>query len=219
MTLSEDHPLIEAHLGLADRLARGYRNRGVEAEDLQQVARLALVKAATRFESAQGDFAPFAAATVRGELKRWFRDHAWDVRPPRRLQELQAAVNADLAEHPLDPDLRAVAGRLGTSLQDVKEAAAARGCFTSDSLDDAETVGRPLGSWDDRFEEVDQWLTFRRLCSDLERSERQMLHWRFVEELTQQQIADHLGISQMQVSRRLAALLSRLRERAVDPAA
>lgn len=211
--------LIEDHLSLADRLARGYRNRGVDEEDLVQVARLALVKAAAGFDAEIGDFAPYAASTIRGELKRWFRDHAWDVRPPRRLQELQAALHADLAEHPQDTDLHHAAERLGASYDDLREAEAARGCFTADSVDDTEHGHRPLGADDDRFELVDQWLTFRRLCADLDHADRQLLHWRFIEEETQQRIADRLGISQMQVSRRLSALLARLRSTAMDPAA
>lgn len=218
-TPSPFRELIESHLSLADRLARAYRNRGVEDEDLQQVARFALVKAAAGFDAEIGDFAPYAASTIRGELKRWFRDHAWDVRPPRRLQELQAALHADLADHPQDTDMRHAAERLGASYADVREAAVARGCFTADSVDDAEHGHRPLGADDDRFERVDQWLTFRRLCADLGHADRQLLHWRFVEEETQQRIADRLGISQMQVSRRLSALLARLRTAALDPAA
>lgn len=211
--------LVEDHLSLADRLARTYRNRGVDDEDLQQVARLALVKAAAGFDATVGEFAPYAASTVRGELKRWFRDHAWDVRPPRRLQELQAALHADLADHPQDPDLHHAAERLGADYADVREAEAALACFAVDSVDSAEDAGHFFGVDDDRFEHVDQWLTFQRLCTDLDQDDRQLLHWRYVEELTQQRIAEHLGISQMQVSRRLSALLARLRCAAADPAA
>ncbi len=207
--------LIEDHLTLARRLTRTFRNKGVDAEDLEQVARLGLVKAADGFDPARGAFAPFAAATIRGELKRYFRDLAWDVRIPRRLQELQARITADAAEHPQDKEPDAVAMRLDEPVGDVREALAASGCFTTDSTEAALEAGHELGGRaDDRFEAVDDWVTFCDLNRELGRDDRQLLRWRFVDEMTQREMGVELGISQMQVSRRLSALLRRLRERA-----
>ncbi|MEH3032824.1 MAG: sigma-70 family RNA polymerase sigma factor [Aeromicrobium erythreum] len=207
-----DHDrLVEDHLPLADRIARRYGHRGVDADDLQQVARLALVKAARGFDPERGDFAPFAAATVRGEVKRYFRDLAWDVRPPRRVQELQARLSAEIDHDPRETDLTELAERLGVDPAEVREAAAARGCFTCDSIDAAEAAGHPFAVVDERLDLVEDWQAFRRLRRSLDDDACRLLTWRFLEGLTQQEIADRLGISQMQVSRRLSTLLTRLR--------
>lgn len=219
---TDDSGLVETHLGLADHLAGRYCGRGVDRDDLVQVARLALVRCAQTFDSAQGAFAPFATATIRGELKKYFRDLAWSVRPPRRVQELQAAVRADLAEHPeaSDDDL---AARLKVGRDDVQEARGASGCFAPDSLD--RTVPGTtlrlvdsLGAEDPDLEQVELWQTFRSLNRDLTDDERTLLHLRFVQEHSQQEIADRLGISQMQVSRRLRRLLDHLRSAVQVPA-
>ncbi|WP_374999930.1 sigma-70 family RNA polymerase sigma factor [Aeromicrobium sp. CTD01-1L150] len=211
--------LIHEHLPLAARLARPYTGRGVEREDLEQVARLALVKAARHYDQSRGAFAPFATATIRGELKRYFRDVAWDVRPPRRLQELQARISSERERNPRDADVRTIADHLDVDVAEVREAMAARGCFTCDSTDAAEEAGHPFPQVDSRLDAVEEWVTFCNLCGGLSRDERQLLHWRFVEELTQRQIGDRLGISQMQVSRRLTALLDRLKRQAHPEAA
>lgn len=206
--------LVEGHLALAHRIARTYGGRGVEDDDLEQVARLALVKAAARFDASVGAFAPYAASTIRGEIKRYFRDHAWSVRPPRRLQELQARIAHETAAGVRDP--RVIAARLDVPVDEVQEALAASSCFTSDRIDDAlASTGRA----DDGFEQVDTWLTVRSLRSTLTPDERRLLAWRFVDELPQREIAARIGISQMQVSRRLSALLDRLRSQVVDAAA
>lgn len=213
--------LIENHLSLARRLTRTFRNKGVDTEDLEQVARLGLVKAADGYDPEHGAFAPFAAATIRGELKRYFRDLAWDVRIPRRLQELQARITADAAEHPQDQEAETVALRLGEEVADVREALAASGCFTTDSTEAAQDAGHELGGQaDDRFEAVDDWVTFCDLNRELSRADRQLLQWRYLDEMTQREMGVELGISQMQVSRRLSTLVRRLRERVgVDVAA
>lgn len=209
--------LVEDHLSLAEHLARVYRGRGVEDDDLLQVARLALVKAATRFDPDRGAFAPYAASTIRGEIKRYFRDHAWSVRPPRRLQELQARIAAESAVGAAwteDPERIAV--QLGVDVADVREALAAGSCFTADALQDG--TGATARA-DDGFDRVDAWLTVRSLRTTLSDDDRRLLAWRFVDELPQREIATRLGISQMQVSRRLSALLSRLRQEVGDVAA
>ncbi len=211
--------LVLDHLALASRLARTYRGRGVEADDLEQVARLALVKAADGYDAERGSFAPFAAATIRGELKRHFRDKAWGVRPPRRLQELQARIHAEHSGEITAGNVERIAGELGADVHDVREAAAARGCYSPASIDAAQEAGHDMGRTDERFDRVDEWVTFTGLCKDLTDDERQLLVWRFVDERTQQEIADLVGISQMQVSRRLKQLLDRLRAAAGPQAA
>jgi RNA polymerase sigma-B factor len=213
--------LVHEHLPMARHLALHYRGRGVELEELEQVANLALVKAAHGFDSERGAFAPYAAATIRGDIKKFFRDHAWSVRPPRRIQELQAAITAandtDSASHDVD----ALANDLDVEPEDVVEALSARGCFRSESTDrpmgeSGLTIGDTLPCTDTELELVDEWVTFCRLCRELSTDERDLLRMRFVEDLTQQEIADRLGISQMQVSRRLRAVLDGMRRSAAD---
>lgn len=205
--------LVEDHLSLAEHLARAYRGRGVEDDDLLQVARLALVKAAGRFDPDRGEFAPYAASTIRGEIKRYFRDHAWSVRPPRRLQELQARI---AAETNVGASWTEIAAQLDVPVTEVREALAAGGCFTAEALQDG--TGATARA-DDGFDRVDAWLTVRSLRTTLSAGDQQLLAWRFVDELPQREIATRIGISQMQVSRRLAALLSRLRCEVGDVAA
>lgn len=222
-TKNDQHVLILDHLSFAARLARGYRGRGVDADDLEQVAYLALVKAAAGFDEDRGAFAAFATATIRGELKRHFRDRAWGVRPPRRVQELQARLSAEHDGTDITTaQVARLSERLGVPARDLTEAVAARGCYAPDSIDAAADAGHEMGGTDARLDLVDDWVTFTHLCRDLSRQDRQLLQWRFVDDLTQQEIANQLGISQMQVSRRIAALLARLRtaaEGTASPAA
>ena len=211
--------LVYEHLPMARHLALRFRGRGVELEELEQVANLALVKAAHGFDPGRGDFAPYAAATIRGDIKKFFRDHAWSVRPPRRIQELQAAITAATDADTAPRDVDDLADDLDVEPEDVVEALAARGCFRSESTDrlvgeSGLTIGDTLPSTDADLELVDEWVTFSRLCRELSRAERELLRMRFVEDLTQQQIADRLDISQMQVSRRLRAVLDGMRKSA-----
>lgn len=208
---AESEDLVLEHLSLATALARRFGNRGVDPEDLEQVARLALVKAAKRYDPDHGPFPPFATATIQGELKRHFRDRAWMVRPPRRVQEVQALIAGEQLPEITTANLAEVAARLGVSADDLRDAAAARGCFHPDSMDDVSHGRRELVHEDDDLEFVDDWLTVARPLRELERESRELLHWRFVDEMTQQAIADRLGISQMQVSRRLSKVLTSLR--------
>ncbi|GAA1748844.1 sigma-70 family RNA polymerase sigma factor [Aeromicrobium alkaliterrae] len=208
------HELIVNHLPMAARLARAYRGRGVDSDDLEQVARLALVKASVGFVSERGAFAAFATATIRGELKRHFRDRAWGVRPPRRIQELQARLAAEHVGDVTTDQVAELSRRLEIDPAELTEAAAARGCYAPDSLEAAAEAGHEQGGLDDRLDFVEEWVTFGRLCRDLPRDDRMLLYWRFVEDRTQIDIAERIGISQMQVSRRLTGLLERLRSAA-----
>ena len=218
---SDFERLIHDHMPLARHHALQYRGRGVELEDLVQVANLALVKAAHGFDEDRGTFAPYAAATIRGEIKKFFRDHAWSVRPPRRVQELQAAITAATAPDTGRRDVDQLAQDLDVERGDVVEALSARGCFQSESTDrpvggSGLTIGETLACRDTDLELVDDWVSFCRLCQQLTSAERELLSMRYVDDLTQQELADRLGISQMQVSRRLRAVLDTLRHRASD---
>lgn len=210
LAASPSEDLVLDHLGLASALARRFSGRGVDMDDLEQVARLALVKAARRYDPAQGPFPPFATATIQGELKRHFRDRAWMVRPPRRLQEIQALIAAEQLPEITGANVVELAERLGVEPQELKDAAAARGCFHPDSVDDLRGR-RELSRNDDNLDLVVEWTAVSGPLRDLDRPARQLLQWRFVDGLTQQVIADRLGISQMQVSRRLSKVLDTLR--------
>ncbi|MFZ0140925.1 MAG: sigma-70 family RNA polymerase sigma factor [Aeromicrobium sp.] len=208
--------LVLEHLPLARHHALQYRGRGVELEELVQVANLALVKAAHGFDANRGAFAPYAAATIRGDIKKYFRDHAWSVRPPRRVQELQAAITAATDAAAGHHDIDELASDLDVEPEDVVEALSARGCFRSESTDretgsSGLTIGETLASTDSDLELVEEWVTFCALSRELTRDERELLRMRFVDDLTQQEIADQLGVSQMQVSRRLRKVLETMR--------
>ncbi len=132
--------LIETNAGVARSMAGRYRNRGIELDDLEQVALLGLTKAAQRFDPGAGhDFLSYAVPTIRGELRRHFRDSGWMVRPPRRVQDLQSRISRaqDELEARLghSPRPTEVAVHLGVGLEDVVEALTADGCFTPTSLD------------------------------------------------------------------------------------
>jgi RNA polymerase sigma-B factor len=213
--------LIEAHLPLARHFAGRFRDRGQPTEDLVQVASLALVKAVDRFEPERGlQFSTYAAQTILGELKRHFRDRGWSVHLPRRLQELYLQVNQavgaleqDLGRSPTVVEIAEVAGLLR---EEVVEALEAGQAYRSKSLDNptAEGTGSlsdSFGADDDQFERVDQRAATERLLDILPARERLIVHLRFFGGLTQSQIAERVGISQMHVSRLLARSLRQLR--------
>jgi RNA polymerase sigma-B factor len=226
-TVLEDE-LVRRYLGLATHLAGRYAGRGAEREDLVQVASFALLKAIRGFHHDRGEFVPFATVTILGEIKKYFRDHCWGVRPPRRVQQLQADIAAATERRmhsdshlPDDVDL---AAELDAAVSDIREAQAARSCFSPSSLDQPTRIGgRTLGETltvdEDAYDFIEEWLTVAPLCQQLDAAERELLRLRFVEEKTQQQIAAIIGISQMQVSRRLAKVLETLRSEALDSAA
>jgi RNA polymerase sigma-B factor len=213
--------LVEDHLDVATSMATRYRNRGIELEDLQQVALLGLTKAAHRFDPDLGhDFLSFAVPTIRGELRRHFRDLGWVVRPPRRVQELQSRISGAQAqlEQALgrSPRPSEVASHLEVDLDDVVEALAADGCFTPTSLDTplddvTTTLGDMIGEEDMTVEAVEAKVVLEPLIAELPARERRILFMRFYEERSQQDIAAAVGLTQAQVSRILARLLTQLR--------
>ncbi|WP_162891358.1 sigma-70 family RNA polymerase sigma factor [Aeromicrobium sp. A1-2] len=218
-TMLEDE-IVRRHLGLAHNLAGRYAGRGADRDDLVQVACFALVKAIRGFDHDRGEFVPFATVTILGEIKKYFRDHCWGVRPPRRIQQMQADISSAtercLQADSHQPDVLTLAGEIGAEVEDVREAMAARSCFSPTSLDQpVREDGRPLGETiaaeGSAYEFIDDWVTVGPLCRDLDDDERELLRLRFVEDKTQQEIAELVGVSQMQISRRLAKLLARLR--------
>lgn len=212
--------VVRRHLGLVKHLAGRYVGRGADREDLIQVASFALVKAIRGFDRAKGEFVPFAMVTILGEIKKHFRDQCWGVRPPRRIQQLQADISAATerrfqadARTPGDADL---AEDLGTDVAEIREALSARSCFSPSSLDQpVQAGGRPLGEMlameENAYDFIENWVTVGPLCERLDDAERELLRLRFVEDKTQQEIADLIGVSQMQVSRRLTKVLEKLR--------
>lgn len=215
------------YLDLCTRMAARYDGRGIEHDDLVQVARLALLKALHRYEAGHApSFAAYAVPTISGELKRWFRDRAWVVRPPRRLQELRADVTAErerleqeLGSTPTDAD---VAAALGASLCDVREVAVAATGFHPLSLDgptgDDERPGLEyfLAVADDDLDRADDRVCLSEALAGLEDDDRRLLVMRFVDGMTQREIGELLGVSQMHVSRSLRRITARLRQQLAD---
>jgi RNA polymerase sigma-B factor len=224
----EDRPalldeLVEANLGVARSIAKRYRHRGVSDEDLQQVAYLALVRVARSYDHSTGhDFLSYAVPSIRGEVQRYFRDLGWVVRPPRRVQEVQGRISAcesalstGLGRPPTPTDL---AEELGEDESDVREAMAANGCFAPTSLDQlvgaTETcsIGDQLGVDERGLAAAEARVVLRPLVRRLTARQRRILEMRFFGDCTQQEIADEIGVTQMQVSRLLGSLMARMRE-------
>jgi RNA polymerase sigma-B factor len=220
--------LIERYLPLSRSLALRYRERGEPVDDLIQVANLGLIKAVDRWDPERGlAFSTFAVPTILGELRRYFRDSTWMVRPPRDLVELSLTIervrqplNAALGRDPLPSDF---AEHLGRSPEKVIQALETGHYRRMSSLDtevhdgsgDSETVGDRIGCEDHEFERAEARVTFESLIAALDQRAREVLRLRFVEDLLQGQIADRLGCSQMNVSRIIRSALETLAAPAV----
>ena len=216
---------VELNLPLARYLAGTYTNRGIATEDLQQVASLGLLKAVRGFSPERSNsFAAYAIPTIRGELRKHFRDAGWTVRPPRRIQELQARIRAAEAELiqqlQRSPSVREIAAELDVEIDEVLEATSVDSCFTPHSLDapvpvdggSSNAVQADLGGWDPEFASAEARLVLGPAIRGLGERDRTVLRLRFVEGLTQQQIGEQVGVSQMQVSRILNRVLAQLRD-------
>lgn len=214
--------VVLENLGVAEALAQRYRNRGLSADDLQQVAYVALIRAAQKFDPEAGhDFLSYCVPTVRGELRRHFRDQGWMVRPTRRIQELQQSINA--AEEELvqrlgrSPSARDFAEHLGEELDDIVEALAGDGCFAPASLDlpvgveGGASLGEMLGGLDGGHQAAEARAMLEPVLARLDERDRRIVRLRFVEDLTQAEIASRIGVTQMQVSRLLTRILKQLR--------
>lgn len=216
--------LVEEFLPLAQSMARRYAHSGEPLEDLVQVASLALVKAIDRFDPARGvAFSSFAVPTILGELKRHFRDRSWTVRPPRDLQELSLRVDraATRLSQQLDraPTVAELAEALGTTDEHVLEALQARGARGALSFDapaggrDSEHVALEdvLGASDDGFALAETRVVVDGLLAGLSQRNREILRMRFEDDLTQAEIGEVFGVSQMQISRIIRQSLEQLR--------
>lgn len=216
--------LVQAHLGLAEYLARRFANRGEPLDDLIQVASLGLVKAVDRFDpSREVEFSTYATHTIVGELKRHFRDRGWAIKAPRRMQELYLRLTGVIAslgqELGRSPTIAELASEVDASEEDVLEALEAGQAYRFASLDapagggeaDGETVGSRIGDVDPDLDDVERRATLSPLLARLPPRQRLILQLRFFEGLTQSEIARRLGISQMHVSRLLARSVAQLR--------
>jgi len=214
--------LVQLALPFAGRLARRYRGRGEPLEDLEQVARLGLVKAVDRYDPERGSFTAYAAVTITGEIKRHFRDRTWGVHVPRRLQDLTIEVSQATAvltsELSRSPTVAELAGRLDTSEEEVLAALESAAGYTPASLngpvgdDGPAELGDMFGALDADLESVDDRLTVSGLLYRLPARERRILAMRFYGNHTQSDIAAEFGISQMHVSRLLSRTLTWLRQ-------
>ena len=214
--------LIEAHLGLAEHLARRFVYRGESYDDLVQVASIALIKAVDRFDPDRGvEFSTFATKTILGELKRHFRDKGWAIRAPRRLQELYLQLNHSVSALSQalgrPPTIAELGADTGASEEQVLEALEAGQSYRSMSLDspgpDDEGLGARLGMEAEGLG-VAEWRTvLEPHVHALPEREQTILRLRFIDGLTQSEIAARIGLSQMHVSRLLVRSLATLRAR------
>ncbi|GGT78966.1 SigB/SigF/SigG family RNA polymerase sigma factor [Streptomyces lateritius] len=216
--------LVELNLSLVKFAARRFRNRAEPTEDIIQVGTIGLIKAIDRFETSRDvEFSAFALPTIVGEMKRFFRDTSWAVQVPRRLQELRIdlAKAVDTLEQRLGrrPTRAELAAHLHVSEESVAEGEQASNGYVARSLDtpsgddeSAVTAGaRRLGEEERAFELIDALESLKPLIAGLDARDRQILSLRFGEELTQSQIGERLGLSQMHISRLLARVLGELR--------
>jgi RNA polymerase sigma-B factor len=203
-------------------LARRFAGRGEPLDDLVQVATIGLVKAVDRFDPAREvEFSTYATPTIVGELKRHFRDKGWAVRVPRRLQELNLRLGAVISQLSQDlqrsPTVAEIARSAEATEDEVLEALDSAHAYSLISLDagagdEGLSYHEQIGTEDDSLEALEQRLAVGPLIRRLPARERRMLHLRFFKGLTQSEIADELGISQMHVSRLLAKTLGSLRQ-------
>ncbi|MGV9411557.1 RNA polymerase sigma factor SigF [Nocardia sp. NPDC003693] len=225
--LRED--LIRRCLPLAEHIARRFAGRGESFDDLLQIARVGLLHAVDRFDPEYGSsFLAFAVPTVMGEVRRHFRDYTWSVRVPRRLKEIQQSIGpaTEALAHRLGRMPRAgeLAAELGVDQIEVTQALIAANSYRTSSIDsalDSETENPALslldalGAEEPDYTLVENFIAVKPLIEALPESERQLLVLRFFENRTQSEIAAHLGVSQMQISRMLTRVLGRLREQAL----
>ena len=222
--------LVTMHLPLAAFLARRFRDRGESLDDLTQVATIGLIKAVDRFDPGRGvEFSTFATPTMVGEIKRHFRDKGWAIRVPRRLQELRISIGRATAELSQStgrsPTVAELAAHLEVSEEDILEGMESAQAYatlsldssSSDGMDEGSSLADTLGEDDPGLGEVETRETLHPLVATLPPREQRIIHMRFYENMTQAQIAEQIGVSQMHVSRLLAKSLAQLRTGLVEP--
>lgn len=220
------HELVQLHLPLVEHCARRFRNRGEPYEDLVQVGTIGLIKAVDRFDTDRGvEFSTYATPTIIGEIKRHFRDKGWAIRVPRRLQELRMQIGATTAELTQSlgrsPTARELAEAVGCSVEEIVEGLESSNAYSTLSLDatdddadggSGQSMLDALGVDDDGLAQVEIRASVRPLLEGLPVREQKILLLRFFRNMTQSQIAEEVGISQMHVSRLLARTLEQLRQ-------
>ncbi|GAA4785282.1 SigB/SigF/SigG family RNA polymerase sigma factor [Actinomycetospora chlora] len=221
--------LVQGYLPLARHIARRFAQRGEPQEDLEQVATVGLIHAVDRFSPERGsDFLSYAVPTITGEVRRYFRDKAWSTRVPRRLKDLRLAIGSAMPHLSQELNRAPTAGELAEHLQrtreEVLEALEAANAYRSSSLDDMlvddPSSGRladVLGSADAELEQVEHRETVQPALRKLPERERTIVMLRFFGGMTQTQIAERVGVSQMHVSRLLTRTLATLRADLSDP--
>ncbi|MEO3815474.1 SigB/SigF/SigG family RNA polymerase sigma factor [Plantactinospora sp. B24E8] len=219
---------IEAWLPLANHLAHRYSGRGEPTDDLTQTAAIGLIKAIDKYDPSRGvDFAGYAIPTIIGELKRHFRDRTWDIRVPRRLQELRLAIseaNSNLLQTlGRSPTVTDIADHLNLTEEEVLEGLEGARAYNAVSLstptgdgDRTTELGDLLGADDNEYELAELRVALGPALATLDEREQKILTLRFYGNLTQSQIAEQIGVSQMHISRLLARALSKLRNQLAD---
>jgi len=221
--------LIVSHVNLVRYIAAKFKNRGEPLDDLIQAGTIGLIKAIDRFDPSRGlEFTTYATPTIMGEIKRHFRDKGWTIRVPRRLQELSAKVNTVTdeltAELQRSPSIDEIAARLGTTPDEVLEAMESSSAYSSVPLegqggteeDDAPAVIDRYASVDNDLEASDDRMILEDVISEFPEADQQAIRMRYLDGMTQVEIAKKLGISQVQVSRMLRRALRRIQEK-IDP--
>lgn len=218
--------LITDHLYIAEILAKKYVNRGIEFDDLYQVASMGLIYAIDRYDVTKGfEFSSFATPTIVGELKRYFRDKGWVIRVPRRIQELSKRVNqvkvSLIQELQRQPTVDDIADALGVSAEEVLEAMDSSKVYAPQSLDQTMdssnddhdvNLGNLIGQDDKSFEQVDFYDVIERLSKGLNDLEKRIFYDRYYDKRTQIAIAEELGVSQMTVSRIEKKIIEKFRQ-------
>lgn len=225
-TASRDHArdaLVHLHLPLVEHCARRFRNRGEPFEDLVQVGTIGLIKSIDRFDSDRGvEFSTYATPTIIGEIKRYFRDKGWAIRVPRRLQELRMLIGTTTAELTQSlgrsPTPRELAESIGCTVEEIVEGIESSNAYSTLSLDasddnedGAATMLDAIGVDDANLEHVEIRESIKPLLDRLPPREKKILLLRFFKNMTQSQIAEEIGVSQMHVSRLLNRTLEQLR--------
>lgn len=215
--------LVGLHLPLVEHCARQFRNRGEPLEDLVQVGTIGLLKSIDRFDLERGvEFSTYATPTILGEIKRHFRDKGWAIRVPRRLQELRVQIGSASAELTQSlgrsPTPRELAERIGCTIEEILDGLESGNAYSTLSLDASDhdedgvvTMLDAMGVDDENLEQVEIRESVKPLLDRLDAREKRILLLRFFRNMTQSQIADEIGISQMHVSRLLSRTLERLR--------
>jgi RNA polymerase sigma-B factor len=222
---SARNELVELHAEVADFWVRRFSHRGVPADDLRQTALLSIIRAVERFDPSRGvSFATFAGRNVEGELKRYFRDRTWAVRPPRQTQERHLAIRRSqedlthaLGRHPRAKELAAHAG---CSVDDVVEALAAGAAYQAAPLERPDSGDRPatrrdapVSTDDSGFAQVEREVVLTQVMQRLAPRDQVIVQMRFFEGLSQPEIAERIGVSQSYLSRVLRRILVEMRAR------